>query len=63
MVEDARFQTLTNKLRELLIAAQDGTLEEKGLGTFKVRPLSAICWGAAHCGLTTSAAIHALARV
>ena len=54
VVEDARFQTLTNKLRELLLAAQDGTLEEKGLGTFKVRPLSAICWGAAHCGLTTS---------
>ena len=54
VVEDARFQTLTNKLRELLIAAQDGTLEEKGLGTFKVRPLSAICWGGAHCGLTTS---------
>ena len=47
VAEDARFQTLTNRLRELLIAAQDGTLEGKGLGTFKVRPLSAICWGSA----------------
>lgn len=54
VVEDARFRALFEKLREYLVASQNGSPLGKGLGRFNARELSAILWGSAHCGITTS---------
>lgn len=54
VLQDPRFLALTAKLREYLTATQDGKMLGGSRGAFKVRELSAIVWGAAHCGMTTN---------
>ena len=57
------FVTLTNRLCELLIAAQDGTLEGKGLGTFKVSVVRHLLGRRALRVDDAERRSHALARV